>query len=149
MFHGEQRLKPEELHELDPTQTAQLTGETCKKNDSSKEILQGNLQKDSRRNLQGNSQKRLNHNTAMSRDLLKNAVIRTNGDAYYILHLGLEPQSWIDYAMPVRAEERINTARRMFENGIVYDIVRACTDQLVSDQTLHEIQSSVLAAQNA
>ena len=82
----------------------------------------------------------------MSRDLLKNAVIRTNGDAYYILHLGLEPQSWIDYAMPVRAEEQINTARRIFENGIVYDIVRACTDQLVPDQTLHSIQSSVLAA---
>ncbi len=48
-----------------------------------------------------------------------------------------------------RAEERIITARRMFENGIVYDVVRACTDQLVQDETLREIQASVLLAQKA
>ena len=46
-----------------------------------------------------------------------------------------------------KAEERILTARRMFENGAAYDFVRACTDLLVKDQTLREIQASVLAAQ--
>ena len=111
LYHGEQRLKPEDLHELDPNQTAQLTREACKSCGSGEKVLpvdpSKDSQKDLRRNAQRNSrtnlQRGIGQNTTMSRDLLKKAVIRTTGQACYVLHLGLEPQSWIDYAMPVRA----------------------------------------------
>ena len=81
LFHGEQRLKPELLQELDPVQTVRLTSAS---------------------NLQGGRKNSRHNDNARSRDLLKKAIIRSDGTAYYVLHVGLEPQSWIDYAMPVR-----------------------------------------------
>ncbi len=105
LFHGELRLRPEDLHELDPTQAAQLakeTGELLAKETGEQlsSVGDGNLRN---RNSRKTSRRHSRHNTTGSRDLFKNAIIRSSGTAYYILHLGLEPQSWIDYAMPVRA----------------------------------------------
>ena len=77
LFQGEQRVKAEDLRELDPVQTQRLMGRETQLKDGEKAV-------------------------SNSRDLLKRAIVRSDGSAHYILRLGLEPQSWIDYAMPVR-----------------------------------------------
>ncbi len=42
-----------------------------------------------------------------------------------------------------KTEGALVAARKMFRNGAVYDFVRACTDQVVSDQMLHEMEHSL------
>ncbi len=104
LFHGEPRLRPEDLRELDPTQAAQLARETDEQvaketGEQLSSVGDDNLRN---RNSRKPSRRHNRHNTTGSRDLFKNAIIRSSETACYILHLGLEPQSWIDYAMPVR-----------------------------------------------
>ena len=48
-----------------------------------------------------------------------------------------------------REEGMISTARKMFENGLSLEFVRKCTDQLVSDQCLLDLQNSVISGLKA
>ncbi len=71
LFHGENRIDPDKLEEVDSTERVLL-----KENNTDFAVQK-------------------------YRDLLKRTVIRTDSSAVFVL-LGIEAQSYIDYAMPVR-----------------------------------------------
>ena len=82
MYDGEQKIQPEQLRELDTTEIAILLNEkNTKDNKDRKASKLENVQK--------------------YRDLMKEAAIMEDGEAAYVL-LGIENQTEVHYAMPVR-----------------------------------------------
>ena len=82
MYNGEQKILPEQLRELDTTEIAILLNEKDTKDNKDKEASElKTVQK--------------------YRDLMKTATIMEDGEAAYVL-LGIENQTEVHYAMPVR-----------------------------------------------
>ena len=79
MYDGAQMIQPDQLRELDPTEIAILFNEndTQDRQSTKKEIIQ------------------------KYRDHLKSAAIMEDGETAYVL-LGIENQTDVNYAMPVR-----------------------------------------------
>lgn len=75
LYNGQQMIQPEKLREIDTTEMAILQGGDQKHQDS--ETVQ------------------------KYRDILKKTVVKEDGEAVYLL-LGVENQTDIHYAMPVR-----------------------------------------------
>ena len=84
MYDGRQKIQPEQLRELDSTEIAILLNEKDTKDKTNKEK-------------EASEQKMVQK----YRDLLKTATIMEDGEATYVL-LGIENQTEVHYAMPVR-----------------------------------------------
>ena len=84
MYDGRQKIQPEQLRELDSTEIAILLNEKDTKDKMNKEK-------------EASEQKMVQK----YRDLLKTATIMEDGEATYVL-LGIENQTEVHYAMPVR-----------------------------------------------
>lgn len=84
MYDGRQKIQPEQLRELDSTEIAILLNEKDTKDKTNKEK-------------EASEQKMVQK----YRDLLKTATIMEDGEAAYVL-LGIENQTEVHYAMPVR-----------------------------------------------
>ena len=115
IYHGEQVIKPDDLHELDPVESVIFTSD---ENDSNSSDL----------NSSGSYSSGSRHTDSTHqryRDILKSAVIKQHGDTIYAV-LGIENQSDIHYAMPVRnfvydamqyARQVDNTSSHIKEKG--------------------------------
>lgn len=85
MYNGEQKIQPEQLRELDTTEIAILLSE-----------------KDTKDNKNNKDKEAFESKTVQKyRDLMKTAAIMEDGEAAYVL-LGIENQTEVHYAMPVR-----------------------------------------------
>ena len=85
MYDGEQKIQPENLRELDTTEIAILLHEKDTKDSKNKIDKEASETKPVQK----------------YRDLLKSAAIMEDGEAAYVL-LGIENQTEVHYAMPVR-----------------------------------------------
>ena len=84
MYDGIQKIQPEQLRELDSTEMAILLNE-----------------KDTKDNTNEDKEASKHKMVQKYRDLLKTATIMEDGEAAYVL-LGIENQTEVHYAMPVR-----------------------------------------------
>ena len=91
MYDGEQKIRPEQLRELDTTEIAILLNE--------KDTKDNKNTKDRKYNKDNNASE--SKPVQKYRDLLKSAAIMEDGEAAYVL-LGIENQTEVHYAMPVR-----------------------------------------------
>ena len=99
LFDGEPVIRPEELRELDPSQIIFLPDKSGEKDDP-EETGSGNSGK--QQNQKQNRRLKNEKDQSLYRDLLKNTLIRRDENAIYQLRLGLELQTGVNYAMPVR-----------------------------------------------
>ena len=99
LFDGEPVIRPEELREMDSTRITFLPDKSAEKGDP-EGTGSGNGGKQQKRK----TNRRLNNEQEqiLYHDLLKNTIIRRDENAIYQLRLGLEPQTRVNYAMPVR-----------------------------------------------
>ena len=97
LFDGEPVIRPEELREMDSTRIIFLSDKSREKNDP-EGTGNGNGEKQKKRNRRLNNEQE----QILYHDLLKNTIIRRDENAIYQLRLGLEPQTRVNYAMPVR-----------------------------------------------
>ena len=84
MYNGEQKILPEQLRELDTTEIAILLNEKDTKDNKNRDKEASELK-----------------TVQKYRDLMKSATIMEDGKAAYML-LGIENQTEVHYAMPVR-----------------------------------------------
>ena len=96
IYHGEQVIKPDDLHELDTAESVIFTSD---ENDSKSSGSNSSNSDSSDSNSSGSRHTDSTHQRY--RDILKSAVIKQHGDTIYAV-LGIENQSDIHYAMPVR-----------------------------------------------
>ena len=99
LFDGEPVIRPEELREMDSTQIIFLPDKSAETGDP-EETGSGNggKQKKQKRNRRLNNEQE----KVLYHDLLRNTIIRRDENAIYQLRLGLEPQTRVNSAMPVR-----------------------------------------------
>ena len=91
IYHGEQVIKPDDLHELDTVESVIFASD---ENDSNSSVSNSSDSNSSVSRRQDSTHQKY-------RDILKSAVIKQHGDTIYAV-LGIENQSNIHYAMPVR-----------------------------------------------
>ena len=91
IYHGEQVIKPDDLHELDTAESVIFASDENESNSSVSNSFDSN----------SSVSRRTDSTHQRYRDILKSAVIKQHGDTIYAV-LGIENQSDIHYAMPVR-----------------------------------------------
>ena len=98
LFDGEPVIRPENLMEMDSSGIFFLPAVPGGKKPEEEEHAEQSRGENSKPKPPGGSELVKNQ----FRDLLRNTVIRQDSEAVYQLRLGLEPQTKVHYAMPVR-----------------------------------------------
>lgn len=130
MYDGEQKIRPEQLRELDTTEIAILLNE--------KDTKDNKNTKDRKYNKDNNASE--SKPVQKYRDLLKSAAIMEDGEAAYVL-LGIENQTEVHYAMPVR--NMLDMSNPIFEKYAQDYKLHIISPQQIADDELEKFHSSL------